>query len=921
MEPVVVSLQNLQSNLHCKKLPSIEDIFSQPAPPYLYNYRFQDVHREAILILHSSGSTGRPKPVVMTHSTFAVYDVRDFPTVPGRVNYDISILDFPQPSSLIYEPFPLFHIAGFIYKVVVPLYTNTSPIFGPPLRPPSGPLAAQILQAQANIRCLILPPTVIEELHKDPQAIQLYRKLEIVCFAGGPLAKAVGEEIAKHTAVCQFYGSTEMGQIRQLFPHRENWAYIELHPSAKQEMQRIEGSEDLYELVVYSDETTERTSSLNHNYPGLREWHTKDIFVRHPSKPKLWKFHARTDDILVFSSGEKLYPIDFERSLMALPHISGALMVGNGRSRAGLLLEMSSDYALDENHMPKIWPAIEKANADIPTQGRVIQSMVIIASLDKPFARAAKGTIMRKQTESLYSLEINKLFEDSSTSSGLTPKSTFFDELTTLNLLRSILSQVSMDANIGKDDNLFLNGMDSIKTVELVQYLKAAISANLPDLELGWLTLDLVYVNCTLKKLSAIIQRVLNDKVLPHKEDRESIIEGFIDRYTKAVSYTEPEKVPANNGRVGDDISYSVALTGSTGYLGSNIIEKLLDNSSITRIYCLDRNPNASQKWYDTHTQTYSKLQFLTVDLRLPGLGLSDDCKQELTAHLNLVIHNAWPVNFNLPLTAFEPSFDGVLHLIELCTRGSPRPHLLFVSSITSTGMWSPLDSTQQTIPESLVYDPYAPLAMGYAQSKLVTENIIYAATSRNNLSATILRLGLICPSKKAKSTMAVSSDVVAALLQSSKSLRMIPSDFVEIDWITIDEVTSVVDELVCLTMQAETRSIDKAQFFNLTNPQPAPWANVLSKIQAWCGEGTTIVPMSEWIERVERAGKDGANVNEVPALKMLEVFKLICTEQGKKRRKLVEMKRLAAFSETVAKMEPVHPQLIHLWMNDEQTG
>ena len=909
VEHVVSALRKLKPGLICEKLPSIEDILAQPAPPYVYDCRFDDVCRDPILILHSSGSTGRPKPVVMTNGTFATCDVRDFPIVPNRVNYDITTLDFQLPNSLIYEPFPPFHIAGFIFKILVPLYTHTSPIFGPSLRPPSGPLAAQVLQSLENIRALILPPTVIEDLCGDLQAVKSLAKLEFICFAGGPLAEAVGDEISKHTAVCQYYGSTEMGQVRQLFPRREDWAYMEVHPFAKHEMQKVEGTENLSELVFFIDESTKRTSSLNHNYPNLREWRTKDLFAPHPSKPNLWKFHARTDDILVFSSGEKLYPVDFERRLMALPGVSGALMVGNGRSRAGLIMELTSDHRFGEDPARAIWPAVQEINTDIPTQGRVNESMIITASPEKPFARAAKGTIIRRQTETLYALEIKEIFEGHNVSSEFVLKPTAFDEKTIMTFLRSALGRISMDGSIAEEDNLFLNGMDSVKTVELVRILKAVLSTYKPNLQLGWISLDFVYVNCTLKQLCTIILRFLNDGTVPRHKGSTSIIQDIVDHYIKAVphaqSMTARQSVPSTSSSRG----FSVALTGSTGYLGSNIVEKLLANSLITRIYCLDRDPDASKKWHYRHRQMDSKLRFLTVDLVHPELGLGKQDKQELIAGLDMVIHNAWPVNFNLPVTAFEPSFDGLINLVELCANGSRRPHMLFISSIASTGLWNPPGSNERTVPEGLINDPNAPQAMGYAQSKYVAENIMSAASSEANIPTTVLRVGFVCPSKKSIDTTGPSSDIIANVLQSSRTLKAIPSDFPSVDWITIDQVVSVVDELIRYDFQKTPTA--EAQFYNLTNPSPLPWVDVLGEIQDWCGGGAAIVPMADWIKRVERA-EGSVKVEELPALKVLKVFELF-SEPGEKPK--VDMAKLAAISSTVSNMEPVRPALVRLWL------
>ena len=825
--------------------------------------------------------------------------------MPDRLNYDITILDFPYTDSLIYEPFPPFHIAGFIYKIMLPLYTRTRPVFGPTLRPPSGGLSIEILQSKRGIRGLILPPTVIEDFHKDPQAVKLYEGLDLVCFAGGPLAERVGDEISKHVALCQFYGSTEMGQIRRLFPRREDWAYIELHPFAKQEMRKIDGSGDLHELVVHTDATTARTSSLNHNYPDVHEWHTKDIFVPHPSKPSLWKFYARLDDIIVFSSGEKLYPIDFERHLMATAGISGALMVGNGRPRAALLLELAPDHHLGEDPVYAIWPVVEEANVQIAAHGRVGKSMVLFSSPEKPFARAAKGTIMRQLTDQLYAPEISKMYEENNTQSSSVFKPTAFDKSSVMSLLRSILGQVSLNANIDEDDNLYMQGLDSVRTAELVQYLKSAISGVVSNPQLGWLSLDLIYVNPTLNQLSAVILKFLNEGILPSQMESQSLVQATVDRY-KAIVSSMPNTSWSSDASFRRD--FTVALTGSTGFLGQKILSRLLSTTSITRIYCLNRNPNAAQEWQASHPGANSKLKFIRIDQTLPQLGLSDDHWLEV-ADSDIVIHNAWSVNFNLPLAAYESNFAGLLDLIRLCTFGSRQTQMLFVSSIATTALWTRRDHARQVIPERLVDDPQAPLAIGYAQSKYVAEHIIYAASLTACVPATILRVGLICPSDGAFNALGSRPDIVAALLRSCKTLQAIPSDFAPIDWVTVEQVASVIKDSVLHNLSEPKTS--EARFFNLTNPHPLPWASALPMVQEWCGGQVDVVSLSEWVERLEH-GKDDADIEDLPALKMVKTFKILA-DAGVWNEK--QRQGLEKVSETASRMAPTDPGLVRRWL------
>ena len=54
----VRSIQNAESSLRCTAIPTLQEIQTFEADPYLYEYDFEEVEEREILILHSSGSTG-----------------------------------------------------------------------------------------------------------------------------------------------------------------------------------------------------------------------------------------------------------------------------------------------------------------------------------------------------------------------------------------------------------------------------------------------------------------------------------------------------------------------------------------------------------------------------------------------------------------------------------------------------------------------------------------------------------------------------------------------------------------------------------------------------------------------------------------------------------------------------------------------
>lgn len=127
-------------------------------------------------------------------------------------------------------------------------------------------------------------------------------------------------------------------------------------------------------------------------------------------------------------------PIPQEGLIGTSPMLTGAVMFGRGRDQCGIILEPTPEHAINPNdgvEVPNfrnaVWwaslcwthtntllnvtyrPIVEEANHIAPTFARIFKEMIIIADEARPFPRAAKGTIVRKQTLALYQKEIDDL--------------------------------------------------------------------------------------------------------------------------------------------------------------------------------------------------------------------------------------------------------------------------------------------------------------------------------------------------------------------------------------------------------------------------------------------------------------------------------------------------------------------------------
>lgn len=180
-----------------------------------------------------------------------------------------------------------------------------------------------------------------------------------------------------------------------------------------------------------------------------------------------------------------------------------------------------------------------------------------------------------------------------------------------------------------------------------------------------------------------------------------------------------------------------------------HILAILLADPKVETIYCPVRGSNSGdriQTSFQERRLRYSdpegKIRRLPFLLEQPSLGLDGAAMEELERNLTLIVHTAWPVNFQLALPAFEPHVRGLHNLLQLSLQiKSPNPaRLLFCSSI-SVALGT---ENQATIPEAPIASLYQTSGSGYAQSKLVAERIVHSAVQNYGAEASILRIGQI---------------------------------------------------------------------------------------------------------------------------------------------------------------------------------
>lgn len=197
-------------------------------------------------------------------------------------------------------------------------------------------------------------------------------KIKYAFFIGGSLSQNAGDIVSQKIPLHQGIGSSECGPFVLLRPSQEtsleDWNYMQIHPALNLEFQRKIG--DLHELVQIRG--PEYLQPIFTHFPELQKYETRDLFTPHPTKPGLWKHQSRVDDVIVFLNGEKTNPISFEQEVGRHPEIRAALVVGQQRFEASLLVEPLDTSPLNsaqrEELVQRLWPTVQSANTKCPAR-------------------------------------------------------------------------------------------------------------------------------------------------------------------------------------------------------------------------------------------------------------------------------------------------------------------------------------------------------------------------------------------------------------------------------------------------------------------------------------------------------------------------------------------------------------------------
>ncbi|KAI1422530.1 hypothetical protein F5Y12DRAFT_717225 [Xylaria sp. FL1777] len=881
--------------------------------PFLFT--FDEMKDKQFMGLHTSGTSGHPKPIYWTHTAIATVTVPfDFNTLPNRP-------EKPHLTRVILEgndvflPFPLYHLGGIgvLLRSIATDSTIVLPAAGTRLSPEN---VAKMLETSSPTGAM-MPPSVLEALLSNPRALEAISKVKHVAYAGGPINQVLGEKLAKVIPhMFPMYGCTEgFGPYLESTGDNTHWdgmKFIDLG----QRMEEVYPG--LYELVITRTDLINRTQAYFHTCPHLEVYRTADLFAPIEGSDGWWKFHGRTDNWVIMSNGLKMDPTQTEDTVSAHRNVMGALVTGSRRFRLCLLIELKAELApkTEEERkraLDELWPTIDKANKAAPRFGQVPKELIIFTSPNKPFSRASKGTIQRRLSIAAYEAEIEDLYakaEEGLLTSGLPAlKSTSVNDLQPF--LKDLYSETLDNDEIGFDDDLFTKGLDSLSIFMLAARIKAGLRKyGISEEVLGKVDNRLLFTSTTVSLLAQRLSTVLSGSDGAGQSGNNDNADDVRDLLAKYEA-----KIPTilrNESQKGQ----TIVLTGSRGSLGSYILAALLAREDVKKVYCLNRSSNvqadqiSSFKARGLPELQLERVEFLQMNLAEPKLGLTEDEYASLAADVTTIIHNAYPVNFLMPVQSFEPQIQGLLNLLKLAQDSVRDAAMLFVSSISAA---LPVSGSRSVIKETVldIEDVGSLGQMGYGRSKFICEKLIEKYASSSGGKGAILRVGQIAGPLHGTGVWNV-WEWAPSLVLSSKFLGVAPESIgtAAMDWIPVDVLGQIVSELAD---DVARRDAGAAVVYNVLNPESTSWEELLPAVKEVVPE---TVPTAEWIKRLEGSQDAGPRaVEQNPGVKLIDFYKQTFLDDGDRKVVIFEKQNLLSGSETARNLAPVKPENLAKWM------
>lgn len=310
--------------------------------------------------------------------------------------------------------------------------------------------------------------------------------------------------------------------------------------------------------------------------------------------------------------------------------------------------------------------------------------------------------------------------------------------------LKNIFESVLGSTHIGINDDFFEIGGDSLSAIKLqIEAFNHGINISYKD----------IFSYPTIAQLSE--KTSIGNTSYENKFNQDDNYD-----YSKIDKLISVNTLKDNNIKLSKKSIESILLTGATGYIGSHILQNLIENTNCN-IYCIIRRKNnidPTNRLTDTMNfyfnnnfkqYLYTRVFVLEGDITKNNLGLDSNSYKDLGYSVSDVINAAAIVKHYGKSNIFNDiNVVGTQNLITFCNKFKCTLHHISTLSVSGTL----LDSDLKTLPDNLISSTFLEnnlfinqdLSNIYVRSKFLAERLILENILENNLDAKIFRLGNI---------------------------------------------------------------------------------------------------------------------------------------------------------------------------------
>lgn len=287
----------------------------------------------------------------------------------------------------------------------------------------------------------------------------------------------------------------------------------------------------------------------------------------------------------------------------------------------------------------------------------------------------------------------------------------------------------------------------------------------------------------------------------------------------------------------------TIALTGSTGFLGNYILRLLVEDPGVDKIHCIAiRNSDKLAEFADSE-----KVVFHNGNLSLPRCGLSEAEATSIFNSADAIIHNGADVSFLKTYSSLRaPNLSSTKELGKLAL-----PHQIPFHFI-STATVGKVIKTDSLGPESLAKSlPDPSFADGYAASKWASEVFLEKANRQFGLPTFIHRPSSITGDQAGE------TDIVSNILKFSSTIKALPDSSRWSGYMDLISLENAATGIVRSVLQERPVDVTefRVEYLHHAGDRVIPAQSINEFLSTDQRAQWESLSMQEWVEKAVQCG------------------------------------------------------------------